>query len=201
MENAADALKIAAFTLLFIGALSIAMITLSRAKTASEAIIYTQDDRNYYSFLSDTEVNNRTDGDGNRKVTIEAIIPSLYRYAIENYRIEFYEMNGTSVRNLDIIKRPNGRVTEDTNVLDLTEEQNNQVSVEARKKMVDDLAKKLISTYEDDMFIEKLGVRYEEDQVDSDGIVIDPGDPDDPTNANKTETRTIQYFLLRYRHN
>ena len=198
MENAADALKIAAFMLLFIGALSIAMITLSKAKTASEAIIYTQDDRNYYSFLSDDEVTKRTDGEGNRKVTIESIIPSIYRYVIENYRIEFYDENK---QPLEIIQRPNGNRMEQTNILDLTEEQNPRLSEQQRKDMVDTLAKKLIDTYKSRVFAEKLGVRYKEDPVDGDGIVIDPGDPDDPTNANKTETRTIQYFLLRYRHN
>lgn len=94
MENAADALKMAAFVLMFVGALTIAMITLSKAKVASEAIVYTQDQSNYYTYAEDQTIKNLTDAKGNRIVRMESIIPTLYRYYIEAYRIEFFDKDG-----------------------------------------------------------------------------------------------------------
>ena len=55
MENAADALKMAGFVLLFILALTIAMMTLTQARTAAQAILYAEDDRNFYSYVEEDD--------------------------------------------------------------------------------------------------------------------------------------------------
>ena len=195
MENATDALKIAAFTLLFIGALSIAMITLSKAKEASESIIYTQDDRNYYSFLSTDEIEKRQ-YNGNRYVTIESIIPSLYRYNIENYRIEFYRSYTDKNHNvpLNVIQYKDNRTGNwvSTNILDKVNETNEEYDI---KESLERTTTNLIEGYSGDTFEEQLGVLFIEDDTNHDGIINDEDSGNTEDNENDTEKRTICYIL------
>lgn len=92
MENAADALKMAGFMLIFVAALSLAMTTLSKAKSAATAIIYSNNKRNDYTYI---EVDDQEVDQTNRVVGTESIIPTIYKYRQESYRIEFYNSNGT----------------------------------------------------------------------------------------------------------
>ena len=55
MENAAEALKLAVFTLLFVAALSIAMMTIMQAKKTSEQIIKYSDKTNYSSTIQEND--------------------------------------------------------------------------------------------------------------------------------------------------
>ena len=87
MENAAEALKLAGFTLLFVTALSIAMMTIMQAKRTSEQIITYSDKTNYSSTMQNDDTT--TDNNGNRKVTVYDIIPTLYRYSQEKYIVLF----------------------------------------------------------------------------------------------------------------
>ena len=91
MENAAEALKLAGFTLLFVTALSIAMTFIMQGKSASETIIYNSDKSNYYSNIETDEP--KTQNGGNRVVSVNDIIPTLYRYSQENYIIIFKGLN------------------------------------------------------------------------------------------------------------
>ena len=69
MENAAEALKIAGFTLLFVVALSISMIAVMQGKHASEAVISYSDKSKYYANIEDeVDVDSITDNEGNRIV-------------------------------------------------------------------------------------------------------------------------------------
>lgn len=89
MENSAEALKLAGFTLLFVVALSIAMMTIMQAKRTSEQIITYSDKTNYSSTI---EVDNsKQDGRGNRIVSVYDIIPTLYRYNQEKYIVLFFK--------------------------------------------------------------------------------------------------------------
>lgn len=90
MEDAAEAIKIAGFTLLFVTALSIAMITVMQGKRTSEAIISYSDKTKYYSTVEQTQA---TDNEGNRRVTVYDIIPTLYRYGQEKYIVVFENIN------------------------------------------------------------------------------------------------------------
>ena len=94
MENAAEALKLAGFTLLFVTALAIAMITVMKAKNTSEDIIAYSDKTRYYSTVKKTT---STDEFGNRVVSVYDIIPTLYRYQQEQYIILFYD-NGNALK-------------------------------------------------------------------------------------------------------
>ena len=93
MENAAEALKLAGFTLLFVVALSVAMTTIMQAKRTSEQIITYSDKTNYSSTIKVD--NNKQDGQGNRIVSVYDIIPTLYRYNQEKYIVLFFNTDGS----------------------------------------------------------------------------------------------------------
>lgn len=97
MENAVDALKMAFAVIVFCGALTATMYMFGRAKSTAESIIYTTDDRNYYSHIDESEYTTR-DSEGkiisyitSREVGIKDIVPTLYRYSDDKYRVEFYK--------------------------------------------------------------------------------------------------------------
>ena len=81
MENATEALKMAANVLIFVLALSISMNAFASVRRTSE-IILTYKDREYdYSYV--------TEGENERIVSSETIVPSIYKAYKENYKIVF----------------------------------------------------------------------------------------------------------------
>ena len=87
MENVADALKIAGSVLLFVMAISVAILSFGQVRQVSDVILDYRDretvyiDGNYYYEASGTE----------RSVGLETIIPTIYRAYFENYKIVFDE--------------------------------------------------------------------------------------------------------------
>ena len=88
MENAADALKMAAAVLIFVLALSISINAFGEARRTSQ-IILEYNDREYdYTYV---EENKDENGEilTERLVGIETIVPSIYKAYKENYKIVF----------------------------------------------------------------------------------------------------------------
>ena len=89
MENAADALKMAGAVLLFVLAISVAIVSFGQAREAADTILDYKDretvyiDGNLYYKTTGTE----------RTVGLETIIPTIYRAYIENYKIVFEGLN------------------------------------------------------------------------------------------------------------
>lgn len=89
MENVVDALKMAGSVLLFVIALSVAILTFSQARETIDAVLKNADrealtierDERYY-YLSN-------DNDTNRYVGKETIIPAIYRAYKESFKIIF----------------------------------------------------------------------------------------------------------------
>lgn len=109
MENATDALKMAASLLIFVVALSISINAFSRARQTSQ-IILDYSDREYdYTYVEENK-----DQNGNilteRLVGIETIIPNIYKAYSENYKIVFenldsvYEKKNSKTGERDKIK-------------------------------------------------------------------------------------------------
>lgn len=186
MENITDALKMAAFVLLFLGALTIGVTTLSQARAASEAILYTKDEKNYYSFVDEDNYYNSSAGyyKTSRVVGIDTIIPTIYRYYKEKFRVEFYDENDSK---LYIIEAPNS--SEKNYFFDATDsyEINNSSIAGSQtliKEYVDNFVKNvLLNNYENREFYEMLKVTEEQEK--------DSAVPD----ANKAQKRTIKYQL------
>ena len=88
MENAADALHMAASVLIFVLALTISINAFGQVRQTSQALVE-YNDREY----SYTYVEENTDEAGNvlteRLVGLDSIIPSIYKAYRENYKIVF----------------------------------------------------------------------------------------------------------------
>lgn len=95
MENAVDALKIAAAVLVFVIALTIAFALLSQAKATSDIMLFASDKTNYYTYSKDAD-----DAEG-RIVGADVVISSLYRYYKESVVVRVYDSNGRLIDNGD----------------------------------------------------------------------------------------------------
>lgn len=193
MENAVEALKMAGFMLLFIIALSITMITLTQAKTTADSLVKNQDRQQSYQYI---EVTGDLSKSLSRTVTLADIIPTLYRYAQEDYAVQFYISSGSPLYIYESGQIKNG-VPVKKNDLDLDTEhwiENGETRYEdwrgnttKIKQHVDDVVEYLLANYKNSNFEEKLGTTedYEESQ-DTNELVPD---------INKQYKRIITYTL------
>lgn len=193
MENTVEALKMAGFMLLFIIALSITMITLTQAKTTADSLVKNQDRQQSYQYI---EVTGDLSKSLSRTVTLADIIPTLYRYAQEDYAVQFYTSSGSPLYIYESGQIKNG-VPVKKNDLDLDTEhwiENGETRYEdwrgnttKIKQHVDDVVEYLLANYKNSNFEEKLGTTedYEESQ-DTNELVPD---------INKQYKRIITYTL------
>ena len=192
MENAVEAFKMAGFILLFVIALSIAMITLTQAKTTADSIVqmkYKQESYQYIELAAGERNLSRT-------VTLADIIPTLYRYASEEYAVIFYK-NSSSTADTNQLPlyesgRPGNPMRGD---LDLDTEHWVDASGETKyeawrgdttkiKQHVDEVVQKLLKDYNNATFTEKLGTQ---EVLEEDNNLV----PD----INKQYKRIITYTL------
>ena len=87
MENAADALKIAASVLIFVLALSISINAFGQARVASQTVLEYSDREYDYTYVENN-------GGTERIVGAETVIPSIYKAYMENYKIVFKNLPG-----------------------------------------------------------------------------------------------------------
>lgn len=127
MENAVDALKIAAAVLVFVIALTIAFALLSQAKATSDIMLFASDKTNYYTYSKDAD-----DTEG-RIVGADVVISSLYRYYKESVVV---------------------RIVEGTNITEFNTETDGGLSQRERKKRVNDWIERNSSTLLNGKFLE-----------------------------------------------
>lgn len=194
MENATDALKMAAAVLIFVLALSISINAFGEARRASQVILDYRDREYDYTYI--------TSGTTQRQVGLETIIPSIYKAYKENYKIIFDIQNINDKNGLYSKKNENGNYDE-INYIDLEKEVlgSDQQKEEFIKAIIygtnsnSDVYKKfydlgirlkdngIYARIKGKKVIEKLGVYYQED------IQGESNTPD----ANKTKKRVITY--------
>ena len=205
MENAVDALKMAGAVLLFVLAISVAIVSFGQAREAADTILDYKDretvyiDGNLYYKTTGTE----------RTVGLETIIPTIYRAYIENYKIVFEGLNepiytlklsgNTKIAKYTIDLEP--KTTTDgiqiNNVALANDEQKSEFlcgilyndftksgSAENFKKKynVELPTNSLISRLKGKKITEYLGVYYQNDN-------------EDVPDVNKTEKRIITYKI------
>lgn len=93
MENATEALMMAFGMLIFGIAITLTMSMFSQARQTADYILYQKDESNYYEFetgITDDDITNGRDGT-ERLVGIETIIPTLYKYYKENFKVVFQD--------------------------------------------------------------------------------------------------------------
>lgn len=95
MENAVDALKIAAAVLVFVIALTIAFALLSQAKATSDIMLFASDKTNYYTYSNEAE------NKAGRIVGADVVISSLYRYYKESVVVRVYDKNNTLIEEFN----------------------------------------------------------------------------------------------------
>ncbi len=94
MENAADALQMAAAVLVFVLALSISMNAFGEARQTAQAILDNRDREYDYEYIQGNELGSNTES---RKVRGETIVPSIYKAYRENYKIVFLDNSGNGI--------------------------------------------------------------------------------------------------------
>lgn len=196
MENATDALKMAAAVLIFVLALSISINAFGEARRASQVILDYRDREYDYTYI--------TSGTTQRQVGLETIIPSIYKAYKENYKIIFDIQNINDKNGLYSKKNENGNYDE-INYIDLEKEVlgsdkqkeefikaiiygKDSISDEYKKEFSDlGINLKDVGIYariKGNKVTEKLGVYYQED--------MQTGGSNTP-DANKTKKRVITY--------
>ena len=206
MENAADALKIAASVLIFVVALSISINAFGEARMTATTILNYQDNEYDYTYVEEN-----TDASGNvsteRIVGVETVVPSIYKAYRENYKIVFKGLDGGVYTQDD----ETGRAQE-INTIDL---QNEVLGTESQKEQFVNAilyGKKysefntVRTTFENNLHIhlndegiydkivgrkikENIGIYYQEEA----GLEEDDSSVPD---ANKTTKKVITYTLL-----
>lgn len=112
MENAAEALKMAAWVLIFVLALSVTMNAFSQARQSIDQIIL-DSDREYVTEYVEESPNTH------RIVGAESVLPTIYRAYKENIKIKFDETNGEYIYKK---RNPVNNSLEDIYTIDLTDE-------------------------------------------------------------------------------
>lgn len=195
MENATDALKMAAAVLIFVLALSISINAFGEARRASQVILDYRDREYDYTYI--------TSGTTQRQVGLETIIPSIYKAYKENYKIIF-DINDNNNNGLYSKKNENSKYDE-INYIDLEKEvlgsdKQKEEFIKAiiygKDSIPDEYKKEFsdlgINLKDDGIYdrikgkkvTEKLGVYYQED--------MQTGGSNTP-DANKTKKRVITY--------
>lgn len=192
MENAADALKMAAWVLIFVVALSIIINAFGMARQTTDILISYNDNEYYTDYVEQ--------GSTERKVGYETIIPAIYRAYKENYKIIFLNNDGTPMYFYE-----NKNTKEQINYIDL--EKQNVGNYTAKEefikyivtgKEINNSQYKFENSYDiknnglynqikGKQFTESLGVYYQEE--------ID-GNQSNTPDANKTKKRVITYKSL-----
>lgn len=101
MENAADALKIVLGIFVFIIGLTMLFSMASQARETASILISRIDNVRYYDYYEDAD-EQTIDKNGNRIVTIQDIIPTLYRYSQENYGVTIVNNSGAIIARFDL---------------------------------------------------------------------------------------------------
>ena len=99
MENAADALKIAFGIIVFMLAVTMLFQTASLTQSLATTKLMETDKTTYYEYY-DSDMSS-VDENGNRIVTLEDIIPTMYRYSTESTAITLIDKEKNIITRLD----------------------------------------------------------------------------------------------------
>lgn len=105
MENAAEALKMAFYVIVFVLALALSINMFTKAKATSDIVLTAADESRYYEYdqITVSNIGSSVDSAGNRIVGLETIIPTLYKYDKERYRVEFKKASADILNNSDYL--------------------------------------------------------------------------------------------------
>ena len=209
MENAADALKMAGAVLLFVLAVSVAIVSFGQARETADTILDYKDretvyiDGNLYYKTTGTE----------RTVGLETVIPTIYRAYLENYKVVFegldspiYTMklsNGNEIKKYTLDLET--KISSDSNIYNVALANDEQKSEflcgilyenfdKSRSKT--NFEKKYNVSLPDNSLIEQLNKKVSSGKVIKEYLgVYYQEDNEEVPDVNKTEKRIITYKI------
>lgn len=98
MENAVDAIKIAFGIFVFTIALALTVFIIGQARVASEVIFLLNDKTEFYEYANSENIENTED----RIVGMETIIPTIHRYAKEQFAVTIFDTSGNPIVRYDL---------------------------------------------------------------------------------------------------
>ena len=218
MENAAEALKMAAAVLIFVLALSISINAFGEARIASRTILDYKDREYDYTYVDDNR-----DANGyvvtQRIVSLESIVPTIYKAYKENYKIVFDEntfegglyrrkdATGTPVEvySIDLQNEILGNDTQKEQFIMAILYGNRGFENQSDFETINNRFVKNLGIYLNSKGIydkinniklkESIGVYYQEETptINEDGSLEAPTENADVPDANKTLKRVITY--------
>lgn len=135
MENAIDALKIAFAVFVFAIALTLTFSVVGQARVTADIVLSLNDKTNYYDYVEQND-NNATEKD--RIVDFETILPTIYRYAKEQYAVTILDTEGTPIVRYDLYTENFMNGWDET----LKTQNTKYQEIEDRIKLVDDFIRK-----------------------------------------------------------
>ncbi len=101
MENAVDALKMAFGIIVFVIAIALAVSVIGQARVASDVIFHSNDKTEFYEYATEDTITNVTEK-GDRIVGMETIIPTIHRYAKEQFAVTIFDNSGNPIVRYDL---------------------------------------------------------------------------------------------------
>ena len=100
MDNAVEAIKMAFGMIVFVIAMTASMYLFKSATSTSQVLLFATDETNYFDNIKIDE--SAGEDITIRKVNVETIIPTLYRYYKENFAVQIYNKTGKLVQIFDV---------------------------------------------------------------------------------------------------
>lgn len=98
MENAVDGLKIAFSVFVFAIALSLAISVIGQVRATSDVVFHVNDKTEFYEYVTPENGENAED----RIVGMETIIPTIHRYAKEQFAVTIFDNQGNPIVRYDL---------------------------------------------------------------------------------------------------
>lgn len=98
MENAVDALKIGFALLVFAIAVALTFSVIGQARVVADIVFQATDKTNFYDYATEESYNTRED----RIVSFETMLPTIHRYAKEQYAVSIFDHTGIPIVRYDL---------------------------------------------------------------------------------------------------
>lgn len=98
MENAVDAIKLGFALLIFAIAITLTFSVVGQARATADAVFAATDKAAFYDYATEDDYNAVED----RIVSFETMLPTIHRYAEEQYAVTIFDTDGTPVVRYDL---------------------------------------------------------------------------------------------------
>lgn len=98
MENAVDALKLSFALFIFAVAITLTISVVGQARATADTVFETTDKTLFYDYATNEDYNATED----RIVSFETILPTIHRYAKEQYAVTIFDTDGSPIVRYDL---------------------------------------------------------------------------------------------------